>query len=97
MANVKTRRFDIAELLEDEDDIIGFLAEVQRDGTPEEFIRALGVAARARGMAQLARETGLCRDTLYKALSGTGNPGYLTVDRIARALGFVLMPQPLGT
>jgi probable addiction module antidote protein len=52
--------------------------------------RALGDVARAKGMAQLARDTGLSRESLYKALSGSGNPSFDTVLRVAKALGLRL-------
>jgi probable addiction module antidote protein len=52
--------------------------------------RALGVVARARGMSRLSRETGIARTSLYKALSGEGNPELATVAKVAQALGFRL-------
>jgi probable addiction module antidote protein len=58
---------------------------------------ALGTVARAGNMAQLARDTGLTRQALYKALSATGNPEFGTVLKIAHALGFRLEPSRVGT
>ena len=53
-----------------------------------------GVIARAKGMAQVARDTGLSRESLYKALSGEGNPSFATVLKVARALGMKLHAEP---
>nr|WP_178372370.1 addiction module antidote protein [Pollutimonas bauzanensis] len=54
---------------------------------------ALGDIARAKGMTQLAKETGLGRESLYKALSGEGNPSFGTILKVMRALGIKLQPQ----
>jgi probable addiction module antidote protein len=57
----------------------------------------LGVVARAHGMSQLAAETGLSRQSLYKALSSDGNPEFATVLKVMQALGFRLHPEPAST
>lgn len=57
------------------------------DGDTAVLAAALGDIARAKGMTQLARETGITRDGLYKALSPTGNPSFETVQKVIRALG----------
>ena len=57
---------------------------------------ALGVIAKARGMTQLARDTGLSRESLYKALSGEGNPEFATVMKVVKALGFQLHASPVA-
>jgi probable addiction module antidote protein len=63
-----------------------------------EFIRdAVGVVARARGMTKIAKETGLSRESLYKALGESGNPEFGTVMRIVRALGLTLAARPAAT
>jgi len=64
------------------------------DSDSGEIADALGVVARARGMSQLAEETGLTRQVLYKALSSVGNPEFATVMKGIRALGFRLHPEP---
>jgi probable addiction module antidote protein len=87
---LKTTPLDIAELLEDDEDIRVFLEETALDGTPEDFIRALGTAARAKGMTEVARRAGVTRASLYKSLSRDGNPEFLTVAKVARALGLKL-------
>ena len=89
---IKTRRWDSAKYLKTEEDMRLYL-EACLEEAPDDaaFIaRALGVIARARGMTALARETGLGRDTLYKALSGEGNPSFSTVLKVTRALGLKL-------
>ncbi len=57
---------------------------------PSFIVHALGVVARAKNMSQLARDTGLTREGLYKALSSEGNPTFATVAKVAKALGFKL-------
>src|SRR3979411_1949573 len=62
------------------------------------FVRdALGIVARARGMGEIAKNAGLNRESLYKALGETGNPEFSTVMRIVRALGLTLSPRPAAT
>ncbi len=63
---------------------------------PALIVHAFGVIARARNMSQLARETGLSREGLYKALSPDGNPTFATVAKVAKALGFKLTVEPLA-
>ena len=92
-----TTRWDITEHLKTEEDIRLYLeACLEEAGDDPEFIvHALGVAARARNMSQLARDTGLTREGLYKALSDDGNPSFATVAKVAKALGFRLTVQPV--
>ena len=85
---LKTTPFDAAEYLDDERTIIAYLNEVLSEGDPSAAIAALGTVARARGMAKLARSTGLGRESLYKALSSDGNPSFRTVLNVAAALGY---------
>jgi probable addiction module antidote protein len=88
--SLKTKPFDIAEHLETEEEIAGFLKEVAETGDTSDFIHALGIAARARGMTEIAREAGVTRASLYKTLSNDGNPRYETISRIVNALGLKL-------
>ena len=90
-------RFDAADYLETEDDVVAYLEAVAADnpGDAAAILRALGVAARARNMSQLARDTGLTREGLYKALSEDGNPSFSTVMKVARSLGFTLTPKTI--
>ena len=94
MAKNKTLPYDVAESLESEADMAAYLEVALEDGDPALVIRALGNIARARGMSQIARQTGLGRESLYKALSGEGNPEFTTVLKVVRALGLKLKAQP---
>lgn len=85
---LKTTPFDAAAYLDDERTIVAYLNEVLAEGDPSAAIAALGTVARARGMAKLARGTGLGRESLYKALSSDGNPSFRTVLNVAAALGY---------
>nr|WP_314260086.1 addiction module antidote protein [uncultured Devosia sp.] len=85
---LETFEYDSAELLDSEEAIVEYLTMASEDGDPQLIARALGVVARARGMTDLSRETGLGRAALYRALSGEGNPELGTIAKVASALGF---------
>jgi probable addiction module antidote protein len=87
---IKTRPWDVVEHLETEEDITAYLEAVLDDGDPTLVSAALGDIARARGMTEIAREAGLGRESLYKALSPEGNPEFATVMKVLRALGLSL-------
>jgi len=80
-------RYDTAEYLKTEEDIAAYLDACAEDGDPSLIAAALGDIARARNISQLARDTGMTREGLYKALSGEGNPSFATVLKVASALG----------
>jgi len=88
----KTTPYDSAQYLKTEEDIaLYFDACLEEAGDDAAFIaKALGTIARARGMSQLARDTGLGRESLYKALSGEGNPSFATILKVTQALGLKL-------
>jgi probable addiction module antidote protein len=65
------------------------------DGDDDEFLRALGHVAKARGMSQLAKDAGVGRESLYKALKPGATPGYATVGKVVRALGFRMVVEPV--
>ena len=88
------REYDPARHLQSEEDQAEYLKLTCKDGTPSEIAKALGVAARARGITDLSRKTGLTRQALYKALSGEGNPELGTIAKVAEALGFRLAIVP---
>jgi len=92
MAKIKLRKWDSAEYLKTGQDIALYLdACLEEAGDDPAFIaKALGNIARARGMSQLARDTGLGRESLYKALSGEGNPSFATILKVMSALGIKL-------
>lgn len=86
----KAAAYDAAEFLDTDEDIVAYLNAALEDGDPSLVSAALGDVARARGMTQLAHETGITRDGLYKALSPSGNPPFATVQKVVRALGYKL-------
>lgn len=92
MASIKLRKWDSAEYLKTDEDMAEYLqACLDEAGDDAAFIaKALGTIARAKGMTQLARETGLGRESLYKALSGEGNPSFATILKVMSALGIKL-------
>ena len=90
----KFSRYDTADYLETEEDILHYLEACQEDGDPALIAAALGDIARARNMTELAKKVGLTRAGLYKALSPEGNPSFATVARVARALGLRITFQP---
>lgn len=93
--NVTFSHYDTAEYLQTEDDIVAYLEAVIEENDPALFTAALGDIARARNMSQLAKEVGMSREGLYKALSGEGNPAFSTVSKVANALGLKLTITPL--
>lgn len=94
----KFTRYDSAEYLKTEDDIAAYIEACMDEGgeDPAFIAHALGAVARARNMSQLARDTGMTREGLYKSLSGEGNPSFATVVKVARVLGFKVTLQPLA-
>jgi probable addiction module antidote protein len=90
MAKTRTRPWDAAEHLGTEEDMAAYLEAALQEGDPTLVAAALGDIARAKGITQIARETGLGRESLYKALSPEGNPEFATVLKVVRALGLRL-------
>jgi probable addiction module antidote protein len=92
MAKIKLKKWDSAEHLKTDEDMVFYLeACLEEAGDDAAFIaKALGTIARAKGMTQLANETGLGRESLYKALSGEGNPSFATILKVMTALGIKL-------
>ena len=91
---VPTKRFDSAEHLDTREEIAAYLEAVFEENDPALIARALGVVARAKGMTEVAREAGLTRASLYKALSDDGNPAFSTVLSVISALGLSLKVAP---
>ena len=85
-------RWDSAEYLKTEEDMANYLdACMEEAGDDPAFIaKALGTIARSRGMTQVARDAGLSRESLYRALSGEGNPEFGTILKVVKALGLKL-------
>jgi probable addiction module antidote protein len=90
------KKWDSAEHLKTPEDMAMYLeACFEEAGDDAAFIaKALGNIARAKGMSQLAHDTGLGRESLYKALSGQGNPSFVTILKVTRALGIRLHAAP---
>jgi probable addiction module antidote protein len=86
----KTLPWDAARYLETKEDIADYLEAVLEIGDPALLAHALGDVARSKGMARIAKASGLGRESLYKALSATGNPEFATVLKVIRALGLKL-------
>lgn len=82
-----TRPYDSAEHLNSEAAIHAYMEEALETNDPAFIAKALGTIARARGMSQIAKKSGLSRESLYKALSTDGNPEFGTVIRVMHALG----------
>jgi probable addiction module antidote protein len=85
--SIETKPWDAAEALNSPADIAAYLDAYLEDGTPEELLRAINTIARSRGMTELARQTGISREALYRAFSDTGNPTLDTLLRVLKALG----------
>ena len=95
MKKIETAPFDAADYLDDEETIAEYLTAALEDPNPDIFLVAVRDVARARGMAQLARDTGLGRESLYKALAPGAKPRYDTVLKVLHALGVKLHVEPV--
>jgi len=98
MGKIKLRRWDAVEYLKTEEDMVAYLQACMDEAGDDAALiaAALGDIARAKGMTQLAKETGLGRESLYKALSGEGNPSFGTILKVIHALGLKLQPQAIS-
>ena len=92
MAKTKTSRYDVAEHLRTPEEMAAYLEACieEANGDAAFVAKALGNIARAKGMAQVARDAGLSRESLYKALSGERSPGFDTILKVVEALGLRL-------
>ncbi len=99
MSPLTTYPWDTAEFLTTEESIAAYVQLAIEDSAddPASLLEALGTVARARSMTALAREAGITREGLYKALSSTGNPSFTTVVRLTRALGLTLSVRAAET
>jgi probable addiction module antidote protein len=82
--------FDMAEHLDTDEATVEYLNQVLDEDDPAELAHALGVIARARGMSEIARASGMTREALYKALRSNTQPRFETVSRVCKALGIKL-------
>ena len=96
MTKTRTSRYDVAEHLRTTEEMAAYLDACfeEADGDATFIAKALGDIARARGMAQIARETGLSRESLYKSLSGEHSPSFDTILKVTKALGIHLHADP---
>jgi probable addiction module antidote protein len=91
---LKTTPFDAAEYLTSPEAIATYLNDAIASGDADELIAALGTVARVKGMSVIARDTGLGRESLYKALSRSSNPAFATVNRVIASLGLRMAVEP---
>ena len=83
-------KFDVVDYLKTEEDIAGYLSAVLEDGDPALFVAAIGDIARAKGMSDIAKKSGVTRESLYRALKMEAHPRFETVTRVLHALGMKL-------
>ncbi|MEL6216245.1 MAG: addiction module antidote protein [Pseudomonadota bacterium] len=95
---LRTEPYDVADHLRSPEEMAAYLDAciAESDGDPAFVAKALGDVARAKGMSDIARETGLGRESLYKALSANGNPQLGTILKVAKALGLEITVRPRG-
>jgi probable addiction module antidote protein len=95
--SITTSRWDASEYLDTPEDVVAYLNAAVEEKDPALLQAALGDVAKAKGMAQIARDAGVGRESLYKSLSADGTPSLKTIVKVAQALGvritFELMPQ----
>ena len=99
MAKTTTTRYDVAEHLRTPEEMAAYLEACieEANGDAAFIAKALGDIARARGMSQVARDSGLSRESLYKALSGERTPNFDTVLKVISALGIKLHAEAVVT
>ena len=90
---LETTPYDSADYLDSPDDIAAYLEAAFEDGDPTLITHALGVVARAKGMSQLAKDAGVTREALYKALTANGDPKLSTFVGVMKALGMRLLAR----
>ena len=96
VSRTKTTPYDVAEHLRTPEEMAAYL-DAWLEEAPDDaagIAKALGDIARAKGMSQVAKDAGLSRESLYRALSAGGNPSFATVLKVARALGVKLHAEP---
>lgn len=92
---MKTARFDAADYLKNDETIAEYITAALEDPNPDVFLAAVRDVARAKGMAQLAKDAGLGRESLYKALTPGAKPRYDTMLKLLNALGVKLSATPV--
>ena len=96
MPKTKTTKYDVAEYLRTPEEMAAYLEACleEANGDAAFVAKALGNIARAKGMTEIARETGLSRESLYKSLSGERSPSFETVLKVITALGLKIHAEP---
>ena len=96
MPKIKTTKYDVAEYLNTPEEMAAYLEACleEANGDAAFLAKALGNIARAKGMTEIARETGLSRESLYKSLSGERSPSFETVLKVIGALGLKIHAEP---
>ena len=92
----KSKPFDAGKYLDGDEAIAAYITEALSTQDADMVVRAIGIAAKARGMTDIARQAGLSRESLYKALSGEGHPQFETINLVLKALGLRLRVEPAG-
>lgn len=87
--------FDMSAILDSEEAMTEYVRQVLEDGEMDEMLRAVGYIAKSRGMAQVAKDSGLGRESLYKALRPGAQPKFETISKVLKAIGFRLSVEPL--
>lgn len=90
MSKIEMTNFDIAEYLDDKEVIAEYLTQILADGDMDELLEAIGHIAKAKGMSQIAQETGLGRESLYKTFHKGTKPKFDTIVKIINSLGIKL-------
>jgi len=91
----KTTPYNPFDYLDGQSEMDAYLAEAFLDEDPRVFLVALGFLAKKKGMSEVAKRAGVNRESLYRSLSGEGNPGYATIAKVARALNIRMVPETL--
>jgi len=92
--SVTTKKWELSEHLDTDEKTALFLEAVFEEGDPATIAAAIGDVARLRGMSHIAKDTGLSRENLYRALSTDGNPEFGTILKVIKAIGFDLTVTP---
>ena len=95
-ARKQSHPFDASKYLDNEETIAAYITEALLTDDADTITHAIGVAAKARGMTDIAKQTGLSRESLYKALGGDGHPHFETITRVLKALGLRLCVEPVS-
>jgi probable addiction module antidote protein len=94
---IKLSRFDAADYLDNPGTMAAYLSEALQTGDSEYICHALNTIARAKGMTNVAKVTGLGRESLYKTFSGNAKPEFETVRKVIQSFGFKLVAEPIET